>query len=104
MNETDIILLGQALGLLRSKLKKIKSLPDDMIDAWLHQADNVQETTGPPTWKSLCEALRKIDQPGIALKIEKKGILFFMITCMTLVECECFHIAELTTAERLISL
>ena len=50
-----------------------------MIDAWLHQADHVQETTGPPTWKSLCEALRRIDQPGIALKIEKKGI-FVLIT------------------------
>ena len=77
MYDVDIILLGQALGLLRSRLKKVKTLPDDMIDAWLHQADNVQETTGPPTWKSLCGALRKIDQKGIALKIEDKGIFVF---------------------------
>ena len=77
MNETDIILLGQALGLLRSRLKKVKTLPDDMIDAWLYQADHVLESSGLPTWKSLCEALRKIDQPGIAAKIEDKGIFVF---------------------------
>ena len=70
MEDSDIILLGQALGLLRSKLKRLKTLPDEMIDAWLRQEDHVLDKSGPPTWKSLCKALREIDQNGIANEIE----------------------------------
>lgn len=41
-----------------------------MIDAWLRREDNVIEKSGDPTWKSLCVALREIDQNGIAADIE----------------------------------
>lgn len=70
MEDKDIILLGQALGLERSKLKKMKDLPGAMIDAWLNQEDDVLATSGPPTWDSLSKALREIDQIGIAARIE----------------------------------
>ena len=70
MEVSDIILLGQALGLLRSKLRRLKRLPDEMIDAWLRQEDDVLTESGPPTWKSLCKALREIDQNGIANEIK----------------------------------
>ena len=73
MDTDDIILLGQALGLLRSKIKKMKRLPDDMIDAWLIQADDVPTTSSPPSWLSLCKALDKISQPGIAQNIRQNG-------------------------------
>lgn len=73
LGEREVILLGQALGLLRSKLKKKKTLPDDMVDAWLNKEDNVLETSGPPTWESLCAALKHISQNGKAAEIEHKG-------------------------------
>lgn len=69
LEDEDIILLGQALGLLRSKVKRMKRLPNDMIDAWLNRSDHVLETSGEPTWESLCDALRQIDQNGIAASI-----------------------------------
>ena len=69
LEESDIVLLGQALGLLRSKLKRLKKCPDEMIDAWLRQEDDVLESSGPPTWESLCKALREINQNGIAIQI-----------------------------------
>ena len=40
-----------------------------MIDAWLRQEDDVLETSGPPTWESLCKALREINQNGVAIQI-----------------------------------
>lgn len=66
LENNDIVLLGQALGLLRSKLKRMNTLPDDMIDVWLNRQDDVSKNSGPPTWESLCVALRKIGQNGIA--------------------------------------
>lgn len=73
LKEKDIILLGQALGLLRSKLKKMKNHPEDMMDAWLNKEDYVLATSGYPTWESLCEALKEINQSGKASEIESKG-------------------------------
>ena len=70
MEDSDIILLGQALGLLRSKLKRLKRVPDEMIDAWLRQEDNVLKKSGPPTWENLHIALKEIDQNGIANEIK----------------------------------
>lgn len=48
----------------------MSTLPDDMIDAWLNREDDVLDTSGDPTWKSLCKALKEIGQNGIANKIE----------------------------------
>lgn len=69
----EIVRLGQALGLRRSKLKRMSILPDDMVDAWLNREDNVLETSGPPTWQSLCQALRAISQNGTAADIEQNS-------------------------------
>lgn len=58
-----------------------------MLDAWLNESDDVLEKSGPPTWKSLQEALLKIGQNGIAAKIKKNGIaaitllVYFSLTC-----------------------
>lgn len=78
LENVDIIRLGQALGLLRSNLKKINVLPDHMIDAWLNRSDHVLETSGPPTWESLCQGLRQIDQNGLAIEVERKGMLLLL--------------------------
>lgn len=75
MDNEDIILLGQALGLRRSNLKRMDSLPADMIDAWLLKSDYVLETTGDPTWKSLYDSLKLINQNGIAAEIQREGIV-----------------------------
>ena len=64
-----------ALGLLRSKLKEMKTLPNDMVVAWLNEEDHVVETSGPPTWRSLCKALRDIEQNGVVAQIECEGTL-----------------------------
>lgn len=73
LENRDLILLGQALGLLRSNLKKMKDLPEDMIDAWLNRTDHVLETSGEPTWKSLCDALKEIGQIGIVTDIQSQN-------------------------------
>ena len=78
MDENDIILLGQALGLLRSNLKKMKNVASDMIDAWLIQADCVLTKSGCPTWESLCKALKEISQGGIARLIEQRGTVIYI--------------------------
>ena len=68
--------LGLALGLLWSKLNRmpLQTLVDEVIAAWLRQEDNVTSMSGPPTWKSLCEALREINQEGISVDIERNGM------------------------------
>ena len=76
MEVADLIWLGQALGLSRPKLQKMRDMPGDMIAAWLRQEDHVIEKTGDPTWRKLADALQSINQAGIAGKIrEAKNIL-----------------------------
>lgn len=70
LKESDTVRLGQALGLLRSNVIKMQTFPDDMVDAWLNREDHVLEDSGPPTWQSLCKALREIGQYGIANDIQ----------------------------------
>ena len=48
-------------------------LPEEMVAAWLNGEDCVLSATGAPSWKSLIQALRDIDQPGIAQRIEEGG-------------------------------
>ena len=71
MNKKDIIRLGTALGLNYSNLKKMDTLPDDMVNAWLLKQDSVS-TIGTPSWSVLVKALKKLDQNGIAQTIEKQ--------------------------------
>lgn len=72
--------MGGALGLNYPKMLRMKTLPDDMVAAWLMQEDNVIETSGSPSWDSLAEALELTGQTGLAHKI-KSG--------------KCLHVTEL---------
>ena len=73
MENRDIIRLGTALGLSYPDLRKMDNLPDDMVYAWLLKKDKVTEK-GLPTWATLANALRKINQIGIAQQIEEKQL------------------------------
>ncbi len=74
-------MVGYALGLKRSTIKKIKKENNDdidgckeeMIGAWIDQVDNVR-TQGKPSWKVLVLALRNppVNQHQIAAAIAKK--------------------------------
>jgi hypothetical protein len=73
MEKRDLVRLGTALGLSYPDLKKMDTLPDDMVYAWLLKKDNVIEK-GLPTWTTLANALRKINQTGIAQDIEQNKL------------------------------
>lgn len=74
LNTETIITLGEALGLRRPKLKKMKDMPGDMVAAWLRGEDECL-TYGSPTWSLLAEKLDIIGQRGIANRIrEKQGL------------------------------
>ena len=68
----DLINLGVALGLSYPKLKRISSssLPSEMVAAWLRKEDRVIHI-GKPSSKFLENALRKIGQTGIAVKVQQ---------------------------------
>ena len=65
--------LGGALGLHYIKLTRMDPLPTEMIAAWLRAEDDVQITSGPPSWDGLVKALREIGQTGIASRIDKEN-------------------------------
>ena len=70
--ENEVIIeLGQALGLSRSKLRRMRNMPGDMVAAWLCQEDNVIRTSGDPTWPTLATALDSIGQGGTAMTIRR---------------------------------
>ena len=48
MCKDDIIRLGVALGLSFFALKRMSTMPEDMIQAWLDQMDRVIEMSSPP--------------------------------------------------------
>ena len=49
----------------------MKSLPEDMVAAWLRREDYVLKVSGEPTWRSLVQALTTVGQGGIAKDIEE---------------------------------
>ena len=51
--------LGLELGLHYPTLMKMPqtSIHGDMVHAWLIRSDDVQETSGEPSWRSLAKAL-----------------------------------------------
>ena len=71
LNNDEVIKLGTALGLAFNKLKKMTSLPDDMVGTWLRGDDDVIKTSGPPTWESLATALDKTGHTEIAITIRR---------------------------------
>ena len=52
--------LGLELGLHYPTLKKMPetSIHGDMVHAWLIRSDDVQDTSGEPSWRSLAKALQ----------------------------------------------
>ena len=70
LNNEELRKLGTALGLLYPNLKRMTNLPDEMVDAWLKGMDNVLKKS-PPSWTSLINALKEIDQEGVASTIMK---------------------------------
>ena len=40
-----------------------------MVEAWLKMKDDVYDEHGEPTWNSLVEGLKKVNQKSIASKI-----------------------------------
>ena len=44
-----------------------------MVNDWLNMHNNVEEVSGYPSWKSLCEALKNRGFNGVASEIKEKG-------------------------------
>ena len=44
-------------------------LPMKMVAAWLNRQENVLKCSGEPTWRTLINALKAIDQNGIAKNV-----------------------------------
>ena len=72
LSNLDLIGVGGALGLYYPHLRKMNPLLEELVAAWLNREDNV---SGDPSWASLIKALRDINQPGIAQKIEEGMVL-----------------------------
>ena len=72
LDNQQIVQVGLALGMNYAKLKRMKSLPGDMVAAWLRREDDVLEVSGVPTWKGLSEALKDVGQTGLAIKIKQQ--------------------------------
>ena len=99
LDNEQIVQVGLALGMNYAKLKRMRSLPGDMVAAWLRKEDDVLEVSGVPTWKVLLEALKDTRQTGLAMKIQQKYIHgLSLITsvhyslvneCMPLLHCLC---------------
>ena len=75
----------------------MKSLPEDMIAAWLREEDNVTMTSGPPSWMSLVTALEAVGQRGIASKIKRGETIIYVYsiidTCMPKMNRSCTNVA-----------
>ena len=72
LDNQQIVQVGLALGMNYAKLKRMRSLPGDMVAAWLRREDDVLEVSGVPTWKVLSEVLKDTGQTGLAMKIQQK--------------------------------
>ena len=71
LNNDEVMKLGTALGLDFNKLKRMTSLPYDMVEAWLRGDYDVIKTSGPPSWESLATALNKTGHTKIAITIRR---------------------------------
>ena len=72
LDDQQIVQVGLALGMNYAKLKRMRSLPGDMVAVWLRREDDVLEVSGVPTWKVLSEALKDMGQTGLAIKIKQQ--------------------------------
>ena len=71
LDNVHLIRLGTALGLKYPRLRRMQTLPDDLIFAWLNMEDEVMDTSGIPTWSSLVKALEDTDQNDVASRIKE---------------------------------
>ena len=71
LNNKELISLGGALGLQYPSLKRMSSLMNEVVCAWLSGKDRVLTVSGPPSWDSLACALEEIDQHGLAQRIRE---------------------------------
>ena len=72
LDNEEITRLGTALGLNYAKLCRKSSNPNyymEFIEAWRRQEDNVNKTSGEPSWESLAWGLGEIGQNGIKKRI-----------------------------------
>ena len=87
LDDQQIVQVGLALGMNYAKLKRMRSLPGDMVAAWLRREDDVLEVTGVPTWKVLSGALKDVGQTGLAMKIQQKH----QQGMVTVIDLSCTH-------------
>ena len=71
LDNKQLIHLGTALGLEYPHLKRMQTLPEDMVAAWLNMKDEVMDTSGTPTWSSLVKALEDTNQKDVASRIKE---------------------------------
>ena len=72
LDNEELTDLGGALGLSYPKLRRMSSILDGMVAAWVRREDGVLRVSGVPTWSRLVEALEKIGQRGVAEDIRSK--------------------------------
>ena len=62
--------VGLALGLSMKSIRKLR-FTEEMVSAWLQRKDDVEATTGTPSWESLESALQKEGLSGASEMIVK---------------------------------
>ena len=72
MDNEQLINLGGALGLRYTTLGRMKTLPNEMVAAWLRREEGVLKRSGEPTYERLAEALEEMDQTGLAKDIREQ--------------------------------
>ncbi len=71
LTNAELIKLGVKLGLHQLHLETMKeSVLDGMVDAWLGREDEVDATSGKPSWHSLITALEESKMSDIASNIK----------------------------------
>ena len=72
MDNEQLKKLGCALGLYYPTLGRMKTLPDDMVAAWLLCQEDVLERSGEPSYERLAIALEKVGQNGVAKDVREQ--------------------------------
>ena len=67
LDNDELKKLGLQLGLNLTRLRRMKQFPEDMIQSWLIEDDDVKN----PCWESLATALKEVGHTGIASKIRR---------------------------------
>lgn len=90
IKKDELVAVGTSLGLSYCKLRDLaaEQFPYEMVLWWLQRKHKVQKVSGPPTLKSLIDALEEIGLSGHATKIKDEnqhhGSKWFMIESIVL--------------------